>query len=167
MKLAIISDIHNNLTNLQKVISFCLDKNIEAIICCGDTGDQEMWTKLCKLWTKPIYAVCGNLDDDNYIWQDLPKNKFTNLTLFNHIGEIEIEGKKIGFTHWPDIAKKLIANNDIVFYGHTHKPWEELIDNKLFLNPGNVAGQLYKPTFAVYDTKSNQRSLIMIDHLQT
>ncbi len=165
MKLAIISDIHNNLTNLDKVIKFCLAKNLDMIICCGDTGDQETWTKLCKIWTKPIYAVCGNLEDDDYIFDDFPRKKFPNLSLSNRTNEIGLGGKKIGFAHWPDIAKKLIANNDVVFYGHTHKPWEELIDGKLFLNPGNVSGQLYKASFAVYDTDNQQRTLVIIDQL--
>jgi hypothetical protein len=167
MKLAILSDIHNNLPNLEKALDFCLTKNVDAIIGCGDWGDLKTWKLIAKTWTKPIYAVCGNLDADNNIFQTFPREQFPHLQLFDRTAEIILDNKKIGLVHWPEFAQELIKRNDVVFYGHTHKPWEEMIGNCLFLNPGNIANQFYKSTFAVYDTKDNQRSLIILDHLQT
>lgn len=41
MKLAIISDIHDNLANLEKFLFFIRKKRIKIIISCGDLGGQE------------------------------------------------------------------------------------------------------------------------------
>jgi predicted phosphodiesterase len=62
---------------------------------------------------------------------------------------------------------------DFVFYGHTHKPWISDIDvtskdrkKCTMLNPGNVAGDYYLPTFALWDTQDNNLNLIKIHDLK-
>jgi hypothetical protein len=75
--------------------------------------------------------------------------KFPQLKVYSDYGSI----KKIAFTHFPEIARKLSETKkyDIVFYGHTHKPWEENIGKTRMVNPGNLAGIFYKATFAIYN----------------
>jgi predicted phosphodiesterase len=70
--------------------------------------------------------------------------------------------------HYPEVAKQLCESGqyDFVFYGHTHKPWEENIGNCKMLNPGNVANQYYPPTFAAWNTSDNQFKLIRINELE-
>lgn len=165
MRLAILSDIHDNLPNLKKVLDFCSANDIDAIIGCGDWGDTETWTFIAESFLKPIYAVCGNVEVDHHVFATFPRERFPHLQLFDKTAEITLDNKKIGITHWPRFTRTLLPNNDIIFYGHTHKPWEETTGNCLLLNSGNIANQLYKPTFAVYDTHNNQRSLILLDHL--
>ena len=41
MKVVIISDVHNNTTNLKKVLDFCAKNKIGKIICCGDLSSNE------------------------------------------------------------------------------------------------------------------------------
>jgi hypothetical protein len=90
--------------------------------------------------------------------------------------ELEVEGasakasaaqRKIAFTHFPDIAKKMAQSGkfDLVFYGHTHRPWDEKIGNCHMINPGELAGQFYKPTFAVYDTATGGLQLKILEKL--
>ena len=76
--------------------------------------------------------------------------------------------RKIVFVHFPEIARKLAESGkyDFVFYGHTHKPWEEMIGKCKMLNPGNVAGEIYPPTFAVWNTKDDSFKLIRIHDLK-
>jgi putative phosphoesterase len=54
---------------------------------------------------------------------------------------------------------------DVVCYGHTHRPWVEKIGDCLLVNPGELAGQRYKPTFAIYDTESNALELKILEKL--
>ncbi|MFH1192432.1 MAG: metallophosphoesterase family protein [bacterium] len=54
---------------------------------------------------------------------------------------------------------------DYVFYGHTHKPWEEMVGECKLLNPGTLAGMFYRATFAVWDTVNNKFSLKILEKL--
>ena len=91
---------------------------------------------------------------------------------------MELGGKKIAFTHFPEIAKKLAQSGefDLVFYGHTHRAWDEKVathpkfgknteKETHMINPGELAGQFHKPTFAVYDTQTGELQLKILEKL--
>ena len=166
MKLAIISDIHNNELNLKKVLDFCAEKKIEKIICCGDLASQETLDFLCDNFAGEIFYTFGNMDNDHLRnFEFVPEYK--NAKLFKDFGETEIANKKIAFVHFPNKAKKLAESGkyDFVFFGHTHKPWEEMVGKCKMLNPGNVTGDLYPPTFAIWNTDTDKFELIRIHPL--
>jgi len=139
MKFAIVSDTHNNWANFKKAIDWIMNEKIELILHCGDISSQEIIDEATKYFNGDIKFVKGNAD--------------FNLDLPEKI-DLELENKKISFCHFPEIAKKLAQSGkyDLVFYGHTHKAWEEKINGCRMINPGELAGQFFKPTFAVYDT---------------
>jgi putative phosphoesterase len=166
MKVAIISDVHNNTTNLKKVLDYCIREKIETIICCGDLASEETLEFLSENFSGKIYYTFGNMDNDQ-LKNFEALNRYKNVKLYKNFGEIKIDEKLVAFTHYPDLAKELCATGkyQLVFYGHTHKPWEETINNCKMLNPGNVAGEIYPPTFAVWDTTKNDFALIRIHEL--
>lgn len=152
MKIAIVSDTHNNWVNFEKAIGWIKKENIQLILHCGDIQNQEIIDKAQKFFGKEIKFVKGNGDFN----LDLPEKM-----------ELEFNSKKIIFTHFPSIAKKLAQsqNYDLVFYGHTHRPWEEKIGNCKMINPGELAGQFYKPTFAIFDTNTDNLELKILEKL--
>jgi hypothetical protein len=159
------------LENLQKVLTYCkresASRRIEKIICCGDLASLETLDFLNDNFSGEIYFVFGNMDDDHL--RDYPfEKKYKNTFVFKNIGEIKIENKSIAFTHYPEEAKKLAQTGkyNFVFHGHTHKPWTEKINNCIVLNPGNVANQIYPPTFAVWNTENDNFELIRINDLK-
>lgn len=166
MLIAIISDIHNNTVNLNKVLGYCARKNILTIICCGDLASMETLDFLNDNFSGIIHYTFGNMDNE-YLRNKKFSKKYKNSYIYEEFGEAEIDGKKIAFVHFPREAKDLCATGKytFVFYGHTHKPWEEMIDNCKLLNPGNVAGEIYPPTFAVWETESGNFELIRIHGL--
>jgi predicted phosphodiesterase len=95
-------------------------------------------------------------------------DQYKNTILYKDSGETNIEGKRIAFVHFPEDAKVLAASGkyDFVFYGHTHKPWEETIGNCMLVNPGNVAGEIYLPTFAIWNTDDGSFKLILVHKLK-
>ena len=153
MKIAIISDTHNNFVNFKKAIDWANKNDVQMILHCGDIQTQQIIDEALEIFNGEMKFVKGNGDYD----LDLPETM-----------EIEVNSKKIGFSHFPDFAKKMAQSGkfDIVFYGHTHKPWEELVEGCRLANPGELAGQLFKPTFAVYDTKTNLLELKILDNLK-
>jgi len=103
-------------------------------------------------------------------------------TKIEDVLETEIDKKKIAITHFPDAAKKLAQSGryDVIFYGHTHRAWDELVlrtsaelsrtpgaEGKKchMINPGELAGQFYKPTFAVYDIKTGDLELKILEKI--
>ncbi len=163
MLVAIISDIHNNTVNLKKVLDYCAQKDIRTIICCGDLASMETLDFLNENFSGTIHYTFGNMDNE-YLQEKKFAGIYKKSRIYQEFGETEISGKKIAFIHFPKEAKELCATGkyDFVFYGHTHKPWEEMVDGCKLLNPGNVAGEIYPPTFAVWNTESGRFELVRI-----
>lgn len=167
MKIAIISDTHGNVTNFKKVVNWLNKENIKIILHCGDIGDPESLKESLAEFGGDFLGVLGNMDRDYKFeigkYQQLPKIK-----VFEGMGEAEINKKKIGFIHDPKAAKTMAESGryNIVFYGHTHKPWEEKVGECRLANPGEAAGQFYKPTFAVYDPGNDVLELKILETLQ-
>ncbi len=164
MKFAIVSDTHDNIKNFNKIIDFLNKEKIEVILHCGDICNQETIDEAVKNFKGEIKFVRGNGD---YELENIPETM-----------EIELGGKKIFFNHYPDIAKKMATSGkyNLVFYGHTHKPWEEKIlvppkpngeggGSCRLVNPGESAGQHLKPTFAIYDTEKDKLELKILERL--
>lgn len=178
MLIAIISDIHNNEVNLKKVLNYCELSKIEKIICCGDLASDETLYFMADNFNPSaggeIFYTFGNMDNEQ-LQEFKNVTNYKNVKLFADFGEAEIDGKQIAFVHFPEVARKLAETGkyNFVFYGHTHKPWTETIETRhkqyifdcTLLNPGNVAGEYYLPTFAVWNTEDNKFGLIKIHSL--
>jgi putative phosphoesterase len=167
MHIAIISDVHNNTTSLKKVLDYCRNNNIEKIICCGDLGSMETLDFLNDNFSGEIYFCFGNMDDGHLKNYDF-EAKYKNTRIFQDYGEFKIDNRNIALVHYPEAARELCETGKYthVFYGHTHKPWEEMVKRCKMLNPGNVAGEIYPPTFAVWDTDDDKFELIRIHELK-
>jgi len=167
MFLAILADSHDNILNLKKVLDFCKKKQIKNIIHCGDLCQIET---LIEAWPKNfdgiMHFVLGNADNlENLI---LKQKKFFKIKIYGKIGKLFIENKKIAFTHYPEIAEKLNQTQkyDYIFYGHTHKPWEEKKEGTILVNPGNIANIYYQPSFALLDLEKNKLSLKILNRIK-
>lgn len=155
MKFAIVSDTHDHLNNFLKVITWLNTNNIKTILHCGDICNRELIDEATKNFKGQILWVKGNGD---YQLRD---------SGIEDMMEVDLGGKKIAFIHYPELAKKMAESGkyDLVFYGHTHKPWEEMIGKCRLINPGEVSGQRFKPTFALYDTETDKLELKILERL--
>ncbi|MBU1037158.1 metallophosphatase family protein [Patescibacteria group bacterium] len=167
MKIAIISDIHDNVPNLEKALNWLKQNKIEQLIFCGDLCAPSILAKvLAPNFSGPIHMVFGNVEDRNL----LPKMvaSFPQVQHYGDQGEIELENKKIAFVHFPKQARRLAESQkyDLVFYGHDHKPWEEKIKQTRLVNPGTLGGLFSLATFAVYDTVSDNLELKILHTLK-
>lgn len=153
MKVAIVSDTHDNVKNFLKVIDWLNGQEIKLMLHCGDICNQSTIDQAEKKFDGEILFVKGNGD--------------YHLENYEDMMEVDLGGKKAAFIHYPDLAKKLAESGkyDMVFYGHTHRPWEETIGKCRLVNPGEVAGQRYKPTFALYDTETDKLELKILETL--
>jgi len=196
MKIAIVADTHNNWANFKKAIEWISNppaggEKIQLILHCGDVSSQEIIDDAKKLFGEPASAkatagevkfVKGNADYN----LDIPEKIELEIKTDGNVREINpqtnsrelvcgknIALKRIAFCHFPNEAKKLAQSGEfnVVFYGHTHRPWDELVLSETegkkchMINPGELAGQFYKPSFAIYDTDTGKLELKILEKL--
>lgn len=166
MKFAILSDSHNNEPNIKKAIEYLNKNKITQLIHCGDIDTAQDLELLANNFNGKIDFVFGNSD---YGKNDFKKIYEGNkkITCHGDQGELEIDGIKIGFIHYPLLAEELAETKkyDLVFYGHNHLPFEKNIGKTKLLNPGNLDGSRTKATFAVYDTATKTPELIILEFI--
>lgn len=163
MKIAVISDIHGNMAYLLKAKGIIEDGKIGTVICCGDVQDEEVFHEIDS-WTPQVYLALGNADKELERKLDAKLLKPLKLKYYRDYGELTLESKNLAFCHYDNLATKLAMSNkyDLVFYGHTHTPWEEIMGKTVTLNPGEIAAQFGKATFAIYDLAEMKAKLIIL-----
>lgn len=162
MKIAVISDIHDRLSNLKQVINELNIMGIKHVICCGDLCSPFTARLLGEKFKGDIYAVFGNIADrDNN-----PKvsKEFPNFHHLGDYGQLTLDGKKIFFVHFPEIAeaKAREGNYNFVFHGHTHKKRADKIGDTILLNPGEIYGLRYPPSYAIVDLETSEYDFIQV-----
>ena len=169
MLLAIISDTHGNLVTFKKFAGWAKQNQISEIIHCGDFGFTDFAKDMAGLLPDAsFHIITGNADTDPAkLKKMIADGQLPNVIFYGQTGKIELGGKKIAFTHKPDDAQKLALTSqfDLVFFGHTHKPWEETIGSCRVINPGTLAGIYYRSTFAIYNTATDNLELKITDTL--
>jgi len=167
MKIAIISDIHDNFHNLVLALQEIEKEKAERILFLGDYINNGI-AKVLAASNIPIFAIWGNNDGDKVAITKTALAEGSNLSVgFENYDNIEIDGRKIFLTHYPMIAKSMAKSGDYeaVFYGHNHIKNKEQIGDCLVVNPGEIsAHKTGEATFAIYDTKTNDAKIISIEN---
>jgi len=118
MKVGVISDTHGLLR--QEVLEIL--HSCDCILHAGDINNQGILEELGRI--APVYVVRGNNDKE---WAE-------HLT---HDLTVQLEGLKIFMVYNKKEIQNLPPDADMVIFGHSHKYFEQVIDGKLWLNPGS------------------------------
>jgi hypothetical protein len=154
MKVALLSDIHENYHNLLKALDAMRERGVERILCLGD----RIALVLAKSGI-PVFCVWGNNDGDKHDIVTVAASAGSGLTMgAQTYAFVEIEARKLFLTHYPDLAGPMarLQEFDAVFYGHDHIKRQEQVGLCLLVNPGEIsAHKTGQATFAIYDTETN------------
>jgi len=131
VKIGVISDTHipSKARMIPEIVlnSF---KGVDLIIHAGDIIQKKVLDILAQV--APVQAVSGNIDPQ-------PLRETLPDTL-----EMELEGFKIAVIHGHKVRGHLMntlglmfPEADIIIFGHTHKPCNEIITGQLHFNPGS------------------------------
>lgn len=160
MKLVIFSDLHDNQLYLQKFLNWCGKNKIERILCCGDMTRLETLKALDATTPVPVEYIRGNAD----VFDNDDTKKFSNIIYLGRTAVVSYGGKTIALCHEPHYFPEVLKSKpDIIFYGHTHKPWLEDTEGVLTVNPGSLSGSPTLSTFAVWDTDKPVPELVKTD----
>jgi putative phosphoesterase len=169
--LGVISDTHDNLKNIEKVAKRLRLLNVDMVVHLGDIVAPFSLAKLAEtLDGIKLVAIFGNnCGEKSGLYKTAKKY---NVELFEPPHTLTLEGRRILLIHgWgstevtEEIVEALVSSGkwDAVFYGHTHKARLDYIRGRLLLNPGEVAGVLYEPSFAVVDLSNLKASLFKVE----
>jgi putative phosphoesterase len=153
--IAIVADSHDNIPNIEEFFKFCRNNKVDFVIHCGDVTEKETEALFKKEFKDKIVFVPGNADIEN---QTGKTNRFQKIKRAPvPFLDLVIDNIPIGACHKKDKAVRLAETEKYhyVFYGHTHKPWEDNLNGTRVVNPGNLAGMFYPASFALLDTTTN------------
>lgn len=170
MKIAIISDIHDNFHNLVLFFKKIKNYKIEKIICLWDMVNNWI-AKMLASSEIPVIAIWWNNDWERVEITKTSLSKNSNLTIwFDTFDIINIDWRNIFITHYPMLAKPMAKSweFDAVFYGHDHTKYLEKINNCLLVNPWEISAHKTSwASFAIYDTNNNTAQIIELSNTIT
>jgi putative phosphoesterase len=162
MKIAVMSDSHDNIWKLAEAMPYLLQADV--VLHCGDLISPFMIKRLTEgLEGIPVHIVWGNNDGDKTLLMKLAKESGA-ITIHGDFVFLEMGGKKIAITHYPEIARREAESGkyNLVCYGHDHTAHHEMIGETLLLNPGELMGLNGRSTLAIYETESENIDWIEI-----
>lgn len=169
MKIGIISDIHDNISNLEKAFKILNLEQVKLVFHCGDLSSPFTIDYFRKLQI-PVKTVFGNNEGDRVnILRRIESNKldFMYAPKQGLMWDLKINNKRLAVFHGhqPEITETLVNSKlfDLVFTGHNHFSHIKKVSNTLWINPGCVCG------WAGLDVKPTKASLAVLDliNLQT
>jgi len=165
MKIAVLSDIHENFHNLILVLEKCEEFKVEKILFLWDFINPGI-ANIFAVSSIPSFAIWGNNDGDKVAITKMSCNSNGNFEIgLDTFDSIEIDKRNIFMTHYPLLAKPIAKSWDFdaVFYGHSHIYNIDKVDNCIVVNPWELsAHKTWDASFALYDTKTNIAEIIFL-----
>lgn len=152
MRIAILSDTHDHILNLRAAVTYCNAYSVTVLIHCGDLISPFMLDELAK-FGGAVHLIYGNNVGDQHLISQSCGTRFPSISHHGVFGAIEAGGRKIAFTHYPEMARGLAHQGafDVVCCGHNHRYTIEKIGNTLLVNPGELLGKDGQPNFCILD----------------
>ncbi|PLW79658.1 YfcE family phosphodiesterase [Candidatus Woesearchaeota archaeon] len=158
MRIAIISDTHENEAALLKAVSMIKKEGIKTVLHCGDLISPPM---LDYFKGFDFRFVFGNNDGEhNGLVNTCKKLGFEKPEIAK---SLILEGKNIFMCHEkPDCEEAINSQKfDYIFFGHSHSTYDEKIGNTRVINPGALfRASIY--TFAILDLKTDSLEFLRV-----
>jgi len=158
LKILIISDTHDNLSNVDYLIKNVIPREKPHLVV--HLGDFTSPFTLLRLKEPgiPVTGVLGNNDGDVSMLKEI-EQRVTPQPVETNLGGFPtflMHGfKNIALTEKIAVAIALSGYYQLVLFGHTHKYKIEQKGKTLLVNPGALSGYLAEDaTYAVLDTTS-------------
>ena len=154
MRVAIVSDIHDNIPKLRQALAGM--EGVDVLVCLGDLCSPFIVRELGEGFRGPIHVVFGNNDGDRFRLTTSALG-YPQITVHGEYVELDLDGRRFAIQHLDNIGRALAAGGrfDVVCFGHSHQFKLERTGNgrTLVVNPGEIFGGLTgRSTYVIYDT---------------
>lgn len=171
MKVAIISDTHDNTPAIVWIIEYLNENNIEVAFHAGDMINPGILYRFKDYYKGHMHFVFGNNDGEQAL-AERRSNAADNLTCHVNDMQLELNGKKIFMNHYSSVSESVAKSEefDVAIGGHDHQYRVIKHGNSLFINPGNtVTKDKWLPqepdkesSFVVLDLETMEHDRIML-----
>ncbi|MBS7615183.1 metallophosphoesterase [Candidatus Bathyarchaeota archaeon] len=164
MKIGLVSDTHDRLPFIDKVVQKLNDENVDLVLHAGDYSAPFAAFQFKSLKSQMI-GVFGNNDAE----KELLQKNFEKIgkRVRGKFAEVKVENLKIALLHGEetDLLASIINTSafDVVVYGHTHQSSIRKQNRTLIINPGEACGYLTKnATIGILCTDAMKVELVSI-----
>ena len=169
MIVGIMSDTHDNLSQIDKAVRKLLGKKVELVLHAGDYVSPFVIPHF-KPFRSKFIGVFGNNDGDH----EFLRRRFAEfgLEIRGVFAEVKVNSLRIALLHGgepgsppgpSELLKSLLASEcyAVIVYGHVPDPKAYKKRKTLIVNPGEVCGYLTgKSTVAVLNTETVDAKIV-------
>jgi putative phosphoesterase len=164
MKIGIMADIHDNVDNLRHAIGLFNAHECGLILLAGDFVSPLVVPSMRKLTGKVVACFGDNDGNQRGIMGGMAIVGTLGHGPFSHQTP---DGVQILMAHQLNDLKNCIGDEDVIVFAHTHRP--SLVEDKrgrLFINPGEVAGWMFrKPTVVILDSETRKAEVVNLPEM--
>jgi uncharacterized protein len=138
MRIGVVSDTHNHLPNVRRIVELLNAARVERVVHTGDITQAKTLEVLAGL-SAPLHGVFGNNDlERDSLERAIARHGFQ---FSDGLLRTEWGGRRIGVVHDP---RELATAGDleVALHGHTHRLELRRGAGRLVFNPGECAGHL-------------------------
>ncbi|NJN51569.1 MAG: YfcE family phosphodiesterase [Gammaproteobacteria bacterium] len=140
MRIGVVSDTHNNIKNVHRIVELFNAAGVDRIIHTGDITQAKTLDVFAHL-DAPMAGVFGNNDEERDSLQHAIKRH--GFDFVEPPFTLTWHDRRIFVVHDPyDLDGALTQGFDLVLHGHTHRHRLEQTANGLIFNPGECAGHM-------------------------
>jgi predicted phosphodiesterase len=122
MQIAVLSDIHDRLDHLERVMAAVSARGAERVFFLGDGCAPFVLNDLAERFAGPIDGVFGNNDGDRFLLCRVAA-RHPHMTWHDPLAELEVGGRKILLTHYPEIGRRLAKSGEADAVFSYFFPW--------------------------------------------
>lgn len=154
MKIALLSDSHDNWSDLETAVRLADAAGCEVLFFAGDLVRPE-GVDILAGFSGPVHMIIGNNEFEiDEIWARAENTD--NIIYHGEVCDIDRQGLRIFMHHYPQevISKAQSGIYDLCIYGHTHQFGDSQVKQARVLNPGAISHRGSAPSWGIYDTEN-------------
>jgi putative phosphoesterase len=139
LRIGVVSDTHNQLRNVHRIVELFNAARVDRVIHTGDITQARTLEAFGGL-AAPLVGVFGNNDERDAL-HDAARR--AGVQLEDPPLSLAWAERRVLVLHDPHfLSEAQLAEHDVVLHGHTHRAVHERRGGALVFNPGECAGQL-------------------------
>jgi hypothetical protein len=140
MRIGVVSDTHNHLRNVRRIVELFNAAAVERVIHTGDITRAATLEVFGGL-EAGLVGVFGNNDLERSALEAAARR--SGIQLAEPPLSLAWQGRRLLVVHDPHFLRdEQLEAHDVVLHGHTHRPVHERRGGALVFNPGECAGWL-------------------------
>jgi uncharacterized protein len=140
VRIGVVSDTHNNLPNVRRIVELFAQARVERVVHTGDITQAKTLRMLAEVGS-PLAGVFGNNDQGERVSLEEAAAEL-GIELSDPPLELNWSGRRILVVHDPRELEAHLDGHDLALHGHTHERRIDRSTGCLVFNPGECAGHL-------------------------